>query len=194
VLALEPVTAVALENETGPCEARPDDPACATLARRQERAQAPTQSTPWGVARVGGPLDAADRTAWILDSGVDHRHPDLEVDLSRSVSFVGSGPDDGAGGSADVDDPLGHGTFIAGIVAARDDDRDVVGVAPGTAVVSVRGLDELGQGTTAWWPASISWRATPSRGTSPTSAWWGAAIARQSRRRSGALRIAASCS
>ena len=48
---------------------------------------------PWGVERVGGGIAATDKTAWIIDSGINLTHPDLNVDLTRSISFVkGSSP------------------------------------------------------------------------------------------------------
>ncbi|MBP6628904.1 MAG: S8 family serine peptidase [Kofleriaceae bacterium] len=98
-----------------------------------------TQTVPWGVARVGGGDDRGDHALWVLDGGVDLDHPDLEVDRVRSRDLVlERDPDDDADTS--------HGTAVAGVAAAVDNDRDVIGVAPGTMVVSVRVLDSGGQG------------------------------------------------
>ena len=41
----------------------------------------------------------------------------------------------------------GHGTHVAGIAAARDNDRGVVGVAPGARLWAVRVFDKFGSGT-----------------------------------------------
>ncbi|HSG46374.1 MAG TPA: S8 family serine peptidase [Longimicrobiales bacterium] len=98
-----------------------------------------TQSTPWGITRVGGAGDGTGKTAWIIDSGIDLDHPDLNVDVGRSVDFTGSrkGPED----------ENGHGTHVAGTVAAIDNSEGVVGVAAGATVVAVRVLDRRGSGS-----------------------------------------------
>ena len=92
----------------------------------------PVLGTPWGVARVGGYVDCTYGcgTAWIIDSGIDLDHPDLNIDVERSASFVKGKPS--------ADDENGHGTHMAGTVAAIDNEFGVVGVAAGAEVVSVR--------------------------------------------------------
>lgn len=99
------------------------------------------QVTPWGITRVGGPT-ASSGTAWIIDTGIDLDHPDLNVDVARSAEFVDRGP-----GSGTVDDGNGHGTHVAGTIAAIDNDIDVVGIAAGATVVAVKVLDNRGSGT-----------------------------------------------
>jgi len=96
------------------------------------------QEIPWGITRVNGGTTTASGTAWIIDSGIDLDHPDLNVDVSRSVTFVprSKGPDD----------QNGHGTHVAGTIAAIDNNFGVVGVAPGATVVAVRVLDRRGSG------------------------------------------------
>ncbi len=100
------------------------------------------EEIPWGVIRVGGPIDGTGKTAWIIDTGIDLDHPDLNVDVSRSVTFITRGPD-----SKSADDLNGHGTHVAGTVAAIDNDIDVVGVAAGATVVAVKVLDRRGSGS-----------------------------------------------
>ncbi len=100
-----------------------------------------SQTTPWGITRVGGPV-ASSGTAWILDSGIDLDHPDLNVDVNRSATFITKGKD-----SKNADDGNGHGTHVAGTIAALDNDIDVVGVAPGASVVAVKVLDSRGSGS-----------------------------------------------
>lgn len=95
------------------------------------------QPIPWGVKRVGY-ADGTGKTAWIIDSGIDLNHPDLNVDVARSKSFLeGKTPDDESG----------HGTHVAGTIAAKNNAFGVVGVAPNAKVVSLRVLDEKGSGT-----------------------------------------------
>ncbi|MDT8340005.1 MAG: S8 family serine peptidase [Longimicrobiales bacterium] len=99
----------------------------------------PTQTTPWGITRVGGAGNGVGGTAWIIDSGIDLDHPDLNVDVARSVDFTGS--------RKGAEDENGHGTHVAGTVAALDNAEGVVGVAAGAAVVAVRVLDRRGSGS-----------------------------------------------
>ena len=99
------------------------------------------QCTPWGIARVGGGLPGAGKRAWILDSGIDLDHPDLDVDVANSVSFVAGLPS--------PDDENGHGTHVAGTVAALDNGQGVIGVAAGAKVTAVRVLNAAGNGTGA---------------------------------------------
>lgn len=101
----------------------------------------PPQSTPWGITRVGGAGSGSGKTAWIIDSGVDQDHPDLNVDQGRSVSFLG-GKD-----ANNPDDQNGHGTHVAGTIAAIDNTEGVIGVAAGANVVAVRVLDRRGSGS-----------------------------------------------
>lgn len=104
------------------------------------------QTTPWGIDRVGGAVDyTGSNVAWIIDSGVDLDHPDLNVDTQRSTVFVTRGP-----GSGDPDDGNGHGTHVAGTIAAINNDIDVVGVAAGATVVGVKVLDDRGSGQYSW--------------------------------------------
>ncbi|WP_138431800.1 S8 family peptidase [Fodinibius saliphilus] len=100
-----------------------------------------SQTTPWGITRIGG-ATASSGTAWVIDTGVDLDHPDLNVDQSRSVTFITSGKD-----SKSADDGNGHGTHVAGTIAAIDNDIDVVGVAAGATVVGVKVLDSRGSGS-----------------------------------------------
>lgn len=100
----------------------------------------PAEQTPWGITRVGGGATySGSGVAWIIDSGIDLDHPDLNVNTSRSVTFLGS--------RTTPDDENGHGTHVAGTVAAIDNSIGVVGVAAGATVISVRVLDRRGSGS-----------------------------------------------
>ncbi|MCH8111721.1 MAG: S8 family serine peptidase [Proteobacteria bacterium] len=108
----------------------------------EETAACDPQVTPWGIERVGGPGDglAVIGIAWVIDTGIDLDHPDLNVDVELSANFVWRGknsPNDGNG----------HGTHVAGTIAAIDNSCDVVGVAAGAWVVAVRVLDNSGSGS-----------------------------------------------
>ena len=46
------------------------------------------QQIPWGIARVHGPSNFTGKTAWVIDSGIDLTHPDLNVDVAQSKSYL----------------------------------------------------------------------------------------------------------
>lgn len=96
------------------------------------------QSTPWGIARIGGSADGTGKIAWIIDTGIDMDHPDLTVDQTRGKNFISL--------TAKPDDDNGHGTHCAGIVAARNNSLGVIGVAAGATVVPIKVLDRRGSG------------------------------------------------
>jgi subtilisin family serine protease len=100
------------------------------------------QSTPWGITKVnGGVTYSGNSVAWIIDTGIDTDHPDLNVDASRGYSVFTRGKDAG------VADGNGHGTHVAGTVAAIDNEIGVIGVAAGATVIPVKVLNSQGSGT-----------------------------------------------
>lgn len=101
----------------------------------------PAEEIPWGIARVNGGISESTGTAWIIDTGIDLDHPDLNVDPTRNRSFLG-GKD-----ANNPDDGNGHGTHVAGTIAAIDNSIGVIGVAAGAKVVAVRVLDSRGSGS-----------------------------------------------
>ncbi|WP_324720550.1 S8 family serine peptidase [Salinimicrobium sp. HB62] len=102
-----------------------------------------SQTTPYGITRVGGAVVyGGSNVAWIIDSGIDLDHEDLNVDASRGFNAFTSGRDSGA-----PDDNNGHGTHVAGTVAAKNNSVGVVGVAAGATVVPVKVLDARGSGS-----------------------------------------------
>jgi serine protease len=75
----------------------------------------------------------------IFDSGIDLSHPDLEV--AGGIDLIGY---DGHG----MSDCNGHGTHVAGIVAARDNGHGTVGVAPRAQLYAMKFFDCDGAGAT----------------------------------------------
>lgn len=105
---------------------------------------APAQVTPWGITRVGGFVDrtGAALGIWIVDTGIDFNHPDLNVNVNKSRTFVPR--------SGSATDENGHGTHVSGTIAAINNDFGVVGVAAGATVISMRVLDRRGSGQFSW--------------------------------------------
>jgi len=71
----------------------------------------------------------------ILDTGIDLDHPDLNV--YNNVSFVS--------GVMTGDDDQGHGTHVAGIAAAKDNGKGIIGGAPGARLWAVKVCDSMGE-------------------------------------------------
>ena len=92
----------------------------------------------WNIRRVGYG-NGIGKTAWIIDTGIDFDHPDLTVDVNRSRSFIS--------GQTSADDGNGHGTHVAGIIGGKNNTFGVLGVASGATLVSLRVLNDEGEGT-----------------------------------------------
>lgn len=75
----------------------------------------------------------------ILDTGVDRTHPDLKGNVRGGVSFVK--------GIKSYNDDHGHGTHVAGIIAAKNNKIGYVGVAPDAQIYAVKVLNKNGEGT-----------------------------------------------
>jgi subtilisin family serine protease len=129
-------------------------------------ARAVDQTLPWGIDKMDADLSSTlagngsgavtNVNAYIIDSGIDARHADLNV--VGHVNFAG-------GKNTDCN---GHGTHVAGTVAARDNAIDVVGVAPGAPLTGVKVLGCSGYGSWSGILAGIDW-VTQAAAKSPGS-------------------------
>ena len=85
-------------------------------------------------------------TVAILDTGCDITHPDLKERIIGGRNFTN---DDG--GNTDVyKDYNGHGTHVAGTIAATQNNNGVVGVAPEANLLIIKVLDKNGSGQYEW--------------------------------------------
>ncbi len=97
----------------------------------------PAQTIPWGITMIGGGVTyTGTNVAWIIDTGVDLTHPDLHVGVG--VSFVPR--------VTSPNDDNGHGSHVAGTIAAINNTIGVIGVAAGATVIPVKVLDRSGSG------------------------------------------------
>ncbi|MDJ0851635.1 MAG: S8 family serine peptidase [Myxococcota bacterium] len=148
----------------------------------------------------------------VIDTGVDPRHPDIEGNLWVNPGEIPGNriDDDGNGMIDDVsgwdfidddarpDDPHGHGTHVAGTVAALAGNGGVgvAGVAPHARILPLRGLGASGGGSTTGLAAAIEYAVAI--GAHITSNSWGGAGTSQlltetfdAARAAGVLNIAA---
>ncbi len=120
-----------------------------------EEIQILKQIVPWGIERIGSRLvNAMGNTGkgikiGILDTGIDYDHPDLSKNYKGGYNFIDN--------NTDAKDHNGHGTHVAGIIAALDNDIGIVGVAPDAYIYSVRILDYAATGTASDITAGLEW-------------------------------------
>jgi subtilisin len=116
----------------------------------------------WGVKRIGAGIvhDSGNNgdgiKIAIIDTGIDEDHPDLDGNLVGGVNFV-SKPSWRTPDPNKWDDDNGHGTHVAGIIAAEDNNIGVVGVAPGADLYALKVLDRTGSGYVSDVVMAIQW-------------------------------------
>jgi serine protease len=105
---------------------------------------------PWALS-TGAGIDVA-----VIDTGVAGTHPDLAGRLCSGVAFLGGDGVAQEGGGAT--DPHGHGTHVAGSIAAvRNNGIGIAGVAPSARVLPIRVLDAQGSGSSSDVARGITW-------------------------------------
>jgi Subtilase family/Thrombospondin type 3 repeat len=97
----------------------------------------------WGLNMIRAPQFwdyglGAHRTVAVIDSGVDTTHPDLEGQVLQGWDWV---QNDGV-----ANDVNGHGTHVAGTIAAARNGEGIAGVAPEARILPLRVLDAAGSG------------------------------------------------
>jgi type VII secretion-associated serine protease mycosin len=98
----------------------------------------------WGATRGGGVKVA------VIDTGVRGDHEDLAGVVLPGIDYVN-------GGDGRID-PAGHGTAVAGVIAARvNNARGIAGAAPDVRILPVRVLDANGSGSASNVAAGVIW-------------------------------------
>ncbi len=117
-----------------------------------------TQTVPWGISKTlatqsyalpgNGSGVVTGVRAYIIDTGIDTSNSDLN--RMGHINFAGDGRNT---------DCNGHGTHVAGTVAAYDNTAAVVGMGPGVALYGVKVLNCQGSGSTTSVIQGVDWVA-----------------------------------
>lgn len=107
------------------------------------------QKLPTGVDRIDADLNPTEGghevVVYVLDTGIDLDHPDLQANIVGGMDFTG---ENGTGDDNNTDRTLrGHGTHVAGVLAALDNGQHVVGVGSGLGLYAVKVLRGDGSGS-----------------------------------------------
>ena len=112
-------------------------------------------SSSWGLQDIEAePVHLSNYTGkgvkiGVLDTGIDYKHPELAPNYMGGIDFIN-----------DDDDPMddnGHGTHVAGILAAARNGKGVVGVAPDAELYAVKVSDNNGKGSFSGLAEGINW-------------------------------------
>jgi subtilisin family serine protease len=113
------------------------------LARRAKGGADPLASRQWGHAAIrlgharakAGFKNATTITVAVVDSGIDTRHPDLKHVITEYKNFLG-------GSNKDF---VGHGTHVAGIIAATTDNGLGISGVCGAKILALKALPRDGE-------------------------------------------------
>jgi subtilisin family serine protease len=99
------------------------------------------ETLPWGVNKIDAELVSSQYNGTgvvvaIVDTGIDYNHEDLHNRVIGGWDYVNN--------DSDPMDDYGHGTHIAGIIAANHNNLGVVGVAPGVSLLNMKMCDSKG--------------------------------------------------
>lgn len=111
------------------------------------------QVAPTGIKRIGAVSSTAKGlgiAVAVIDTGIDLSHPDIEANILNSgKSCIRQ--------AKTAKDDNGHGTHVAGTIAALDNGIGVIGVAPKAKLIPVKVLDRNGSGTWSSVICGIDW-------------------------------------
>ena len=99
------------------------------------------ETLPWGVNKIDAELvpsqyNGTGVVVAIADTGIDYNHEDLHNRVIEGWNYVNN--------DSDPMDDFGHGTHVAGIIAANHNNIGVVGVAPGASLLNMKMCNSAG--------------------------------------------------
>ena len=144
--------AEARDLSNNPNVLRVENDAVATIQVRDVREAAKTggsvtiqaQTLPWGISKIkADQVWLSGNTAdpikvGVIDTGISLSHPDLAGNIKGSFNAISS--------RRSANDDNGHGSHVAGIIAALNNSQGVVGVAPKADLYAIKVLDASGSG------------------------------------------------
>ncbi|TSC95268.1 MAG: aerolysin [Parcubacteria group bacterium Athens1014_10] len=103
----------------------------------------PSETLPWGIDRIDADLVWGVTTGdtvkvAVIDTGIDLAHPDLKNNIKGGYNAINS--------RRSANDDNGHGTHVAGIIGAIDNEIGVIGVGPKINLYAVKVLNRNGSG------------------------------------------------
>jgi len=133
-----------------------DDPSV-DFVEPDQQTRAVTQKRPYGIKKIGADISStkagngsgtvSNVNTYIIDTGIS-THSDLNVINRAAYNAVNDGKNY---------DCQGHGTHVAGTVAAKDNSSAIVSAAPGAPLTGVKVLGCDGSGTTSGAIAGVDW-------------------------------------
>ncbi|MDP5274666.1 S8 family peptidase [Chengkuizengella axinellae] len=113
-----------------------------------------TPSIPWGVKEIKAPqvwkfTKGDGIKVSVIDTGVDFNHPDLKEQLQRGFNFIYP--------HMPPWDDNGHGTHIAGTIAASNEENGIVGAAPKALLHPIKAFDHRGTAYSSDIIQAIEW-------------------------------------
>ena len=114
----------------------------------------PPELLSWGIERIFADLAWSSTKGTgvklaILDTGINLDHPDLQSNIKGSINFIKP--------KKTGDDDNGHGTHVAGIAAAVDNEIGVIGTGPEISLYAVKVLDKKGNGWLSDLIEALNW-------------------------------------
>ena len=151
VVMVPPQAEAALANRPGVLRVENDT---LVSASGKPSAVQPPEALPWGIDIIDADLAWTTSTASgvkvaIIDTGIDLSHPDLAANIKGGINLVNV--------KKNASDDNGHGTHVAGIVAALDNTIGVVGAGNAASLYAVKVLDRSGMGWTSDIIAGLGW-------------------------------------
>lgn len=157
VVMVPPQAEVALANRPGVLRIEDDTVVSATGkpgTSGKPGSTQPSEVLPWGIDRIDADqvwatANASGVKVAIIDTGIDLSHPDLAANIKGGINFINS--------KKSANDDNGHGSHVAGIVAAIDNSIGVVGAGNAASLYAVKVLDRSGMGWTSDIIAGLGW-------------------------------------